>query len=226
MSQFRIANHKYTYYGFVIERLLHESLKERYLLLDAGCGKGGSIWVVPINMEIVGVDILRYNLLATKHLRKNLSCVVCDLTWLPFKEDAFGGAMSVDVLEHVDNKTAVISELARVTMKSGFFIGSSTNLLNPILWLDAKLPLLMKPLVMKFAPGHYDRHSRFSPSSLNCALNSAGYRVDYLALLGGTLFNKKKLPWVAYLWILFDKFTRKKPLIYLKEIIVWKAVRN
>lgn len=227
MSHFRIANHKYIHYGFVVEKLLHGCLKQRCLLLDAGCGKGGSMRLVPKNVGFVGVDILRANLVAAKFLRKNLSYVVADLTWLPFIEGAFGGALSVNVVEHVDDKTAVIGELARVTHEGGFFIGCSTNLLNPVLWLDVKLPMLLKPLVMKFAPSHhyYDRHSRFSPSSLTSTLNATGYQMDYLALLGCVLFNKEKQPWFAYLWILFDKLTRKKPLLYLKEVMVWKATR-
>jgi SAM-dependent methyltransferase len=181
--------------------------------------------MLPKNMEVIGVDILRANLFTAKSLNKNLSCIVADLNWLPFSKSTFGGVISVDVLEHVHDKHAAIGELARVTSKGGFFIGSSTNLLNPILWLDVKLPKLTSPFVAKFAPGFYDRHSRFSPSSLTRTLGARGYQMDYLVLLGVMLFNKRKLPWLLHSWIIFDKLTKRKPLLYFKEIIVWKANR-
>ena len=148
---------------------------------------------------------------------------------LPFSESSFDGALSVDVLEHVDKKTAAINELARITRSGGFFIGCSSNIMNHVFWLDVKLPMLMKPLVMKLAvSGHYDRHSRFSPSSLNKTLDRARYRLNYLSLFGFPTFSKaiaNDQPWIALCWALFEMLTKKKPLMYLKEILVWQATK-
>jgi SAM-dependent methyltransferase len=202
--------------------------KNSYLLLDAGCGKRSSI-ICPIdNAELVGVDILRTNVAVCRKQWRNRSYVVADLTMLPFIKGAFGGAMSADVLEHIDDKTMAINELARITRSGGFFIGSSTNILNPVLWLDAKFPMLLKPLEKKLSePGHYDRHSRFSPSSLTKTLNSTGYRINYLYLLGYPQFSltKPTSSGLALLWIVFDKLTKKKILVYFKEILIWQATR-
>jgi ubiquinone/menaquinone biosynthesis C-methylase UbiE len=224
----RLSSYEYINYRFVVESLVKSCTKNRCLLLDAGCGKGYSIVCPPNKVELVGIDVLRANIVACRRRWRNRSYVVADLTKLPFIEGAFGGALSADVLEHVDDKTAAINELARITQRGGFFVGCSSNILNPILWLDVKFPMLMKPLVMKLAePGHYERHSRFSPSSLAKTLSSTGYRMDYLYLLGYPLFSQttRKLPWLALLWVLFDRLTKKKALLYLKEVLAWQATR-
>ncbi len=224
-----LNSYNYINYRFILENFLNSYFFSNGLLLDAGCGKGKSIICPPEKAEIVGIDVMRSNVEACRSIWRDRSYVVADLTHLPFNNGEFTGTLSADVLEHVDNKTAAINELARTTRKGGFFVGSSSNILNPVLWLDVKLSILIKPLVMKLAePGHYDRHTRFSPSSLAKILNSAGYEMTNLYLLGFPLIseNMQKKPLIALLWILFDKLTRKKPLIYLKEALVWKATRS
>ena len=196
------------------------------LLLDAGCGKSfGVLQTLSNTTAFVGADILRANVVNSKRRWKNFNYVVADIGCLPFRDSAFKGVLCIDVLEHLPDKPAKIGELARVTDKGGFFIGSTTNLLNPPLWLDAKMPFLAKPLVAKFAPGHYDRHDRFSPSKLVNVLISSKYRVDYLTLIGHPQFTQVKLPWFWRLWVLFDRLTNKNPLQYLKEIMIWQATR-
>jgi hypothetical protein len=149
--------------------------------------------------------------------------------------------MSVSVLEHVDDKYVAMNEFARVTKKGGFFVGCSTNVLNPILWFDAHCTSLMKPLVSKIVPGEYDRHSRFSPSSLIDTLESSGYNLDGYYLLGDALFVKKDMSLQSLgkrqyvtkgmsnfirFWVVIDKITRRKPLLFFKEILVWQANRT
>ena len=181
----------------------------------------------PDKVKLVGIDILRANVVACRRRWGKRSYVVGDLNLLPFIEGAFGGAISADVLEHVEDTTAAVNELARVTQRGGFFVGCSTNILNPLLWLDVKFPMLMKPLEMKLADaGHYGRHYRFSPSSLKKTLNSTGYRMDYLYLIGLPQFSQKRnLIWIARLWVLFDRLTKNKILLYFKEMLVWQATR-
>jgi ubiquinone/menaquinone biosynthesis C-methylase UbiE len=222
-----LHSYKFIYHRFILETLVKSCTKNGCLLLDAGCGRRGSIVCPSDKVVIVGIDILRANVIACRLRWKSRGYVVADLTMLPFIRSAFGGVVSVEVLEHVNDKTAALNELARITQRGGFFVGCSTNILNLILWLDAKFPMLMKPLVMKLAePGHYERHGRFSPSSLIKTLNLTGYRMDRLYLLGQPLFSKTRTPLgLALLWVLFDRLTKKKPLLYLKEVLVWQATR-
>jgi ubiquinone/menaquinone biosynthesis C-methylase UbiE len=219
--------YKFVNYRFVFERIVKNCTKNCTLLLDAGCGRGSSIICLQDKIELVGIDVSRDNVEACKRRWRKRMYVVADLKMLPFVEGTFGGVFSADVLEHVDDKTAAVDELARTTKRGGFFVGSSSNILNPVLWLDAKFPLLMKPLVIKLAePGHYYRHSRFSPSTLKKTLKLKGYRMDCLYLLGYPQFDQTRpLLGLAPLWILFDQLTKKKALLYLKEILVWQATR-
>jgi SAM-dependent methyltransferase len=225
----QIKMYVFNFYRFTVENLLHSSTKDGYRILDAGCGKGDSLrdYSKPKNAEVIGVDILRANVVASKRRWRSAGYVVADLAMLPFGEDTFDGTLSVDVMEHVEDKTLVIDELARVTRKGGFFVGCSTNVLNPVLLLDTAFPTLLKPIAMKFSnvAELVPRHSRFGPSSLNRTLIRAGYELDHLALVGTPPFEGKKIPWLSYLWIFFDRLTRKKPLLYLKETMVWQATR-
>lgn len=226
----QMKSYVFNFYRFTVEHSLYCSTKDGYRILDAGCGRGDSLrdYSKPKNAEIVGVDILRTDVAASKRRWRAADFVAADLAMLPFREDIFDGALSVDVMEHVKDKTFTIGELARVTRRGGFFLGCSTNVLNPVLLLDTIFPRLLKIVVNKFSnvAELVPRHSRFSPSNLNRTLIKAGYELDHLTLMGTPLFEGKKLSWLSYLWILFDKLTKKKPLLYLKETMVWHATRT
>jgi SAM-dependent methyltransferase len=223
-----VGSYKFVDYRFVLESWAECCTKRSCLLLDAGCGKGDSILCPSSKMELVGIDVLRSNVVTCSRRWRDRSFVVGDLIMLPFVEGAFGGTFCADVLEHIEDKGAAMNELSRVTQTDGFLIACSPNVLNPILWLDTKFPALMKALVIKFAtPGHYDRHSRLSPSSLMKMLNSSGYQMDYLCLLGYPLFSQRRhiFRGLLLLWVLFDRLTKHKPFFYLKEHLLWKATR-
>lgn len=117
----RLGSHKFVNYKFVFENLVKTCAKGGCLVLDAGCGRGGSIVCSPDNVKLVGIDILRANVLACRRQWGNRSYVVGDLSMLPFIKDAFGVAISADVLEHIDDITKAVNELARVTQMGGFF---------------------------------------------------------------------------------------------------------
>jgi SAM-dependent methyltransferase len=222
--------YEYINYRFIFEYCIRQLAKNSGYVLDAGCGKGASIFYPPEKLKIVGVDLLRSNIEASKQLWSERSFIIADLGMLPFIEHAFKGALSADVLEHVDNKVAAMSELARVTESKGFFVGCSSNILNPLLWFDVKFPFLTKPIVTKLmGPGNYDRHSRFSPSTLIKTLNSTGYQMECLYLLGFPEFSEKRTflgAGLSRIWTLFDKLTNRKILCYLKEALVWSAIRR
>ena len=191
-----------------------------------GAAKDQDISLFSNNINFVAVDILRRNVKASKLLEKRHNYLVANLNNLPFREDIFDGVLCVDVIEHVDNKIAVFDEFARVTRKSGFFVGCSSNIINPILWLDAKSPKIMKPLADKFSPGSYERHSRFSPSGLDEALIKTGFVLSGLFFLGSPPFsNKRSNIWLSSVWIVFHKLSKIKPILYLREELVWMSIR-
>lgn len=215
-------------YKLFVSECVRRSSNNVRLILDAGCGRETHIRSVDA-IEVINIDILRSNILANRASWKERGFILADLTMLPFIDGCFGGTLSVDVLEHVADKSAAVTELARCTKKGGFFVGCSSNLLNPAMYLDSKYPLIAKPIIAKFCgSGYYNRHSRFSPSSLVKTLRISGYDINSLYSIGFPQFLESNTFFgilVSHIWEFFDRFTDRMFLLYLKEILVWRATR-
>lgn len=144
---------RFLYYGCVLRVLIKNLSDHKCLLLIAGCGGsivGVSMEQVVNGAETIGVDISRANVQASKRHLRHTTYVVADLTHLPFRDKVFSGVVCINVIEHIDNKKAVAYEFARSTREGGFFVGSTTNLFNPALCFDAKMPIIAKFVVAKF----------------------------------------------------------------------------
>jgi 2-polyprenyl-3-methyl-5-hydroxy-6-metoxy-1,4-benzoquinol methylase len=236
-----LGNYSYPFYRYVIENLLLRLPKEKpRLMLDAGCGpRICSISKIPENITVIGLDINRKNIYsshqgAKKKGYKNFNFIIGSLTSLPLISSVFDIVVCVDVLEHIPNKKSAIAEISRICKPKAIFTGSTSNFLNPILLFDSKAPKsLVNILTNKFAPGHYERHSRLSVKGLIQTLKECDFHVQCIRLLGFPPFqpwlyhySQKKIPIYAYFWILFDKLTNTKPLNFLKEVMVFKAIKK
>lgn len=203
-------------------------------MLDAGCGENGcSLTNVPNHIHIVGVDVNPSNIQKAKTNSNNhtFRYVLASITNLPFKNEVFNLIVCVDVLEHIQNKQKSLSEIARVSKNGGFLVGSTSNLLNPLMMVDSFLPkCLIQRIVYKFAGTHYKRHSRLTSARLARILHKNNVEINTLELLGFPPFqpwlyeySNRKPPWFSWLWIAFDKVTGKKPLRQLKNMMVFEA---
>lgn len=235
-----LRGYKYVYYRFALEKLCKEHFTSDCLILDAGCGSDGcSLSKVPEDVTVIGVDISRRNVLASKRklFFRNFFFVVCSVTDLPFRDSVFDLVVSQDVLEHIEAKWETVIETARVCKSRAHFVGSTSNLLNPLMLFDSYLPKKVTyPLIRRFAAPSgiefYERHSRFTPSKLAQILEKARFKQEYLEFFSLPLFrpwlyqfSDKKPPWFAGFWIAFAKLTNKRPLTLLKEMIVFKCVK-
>jgi SAM-dependent methyltransferase len=226
-----LKTYTYVFYRFVVETLLFRKHLPR-LLLDAGCGPSGSLLNVPSSVNVVGVNVDRRNILKAHQRGTEDSFVVASLTDLPFKSGIFDSIVCVDVLEHIDAKEKAINEISRISQTNGSFVGSTSNLLNPVLLFDCWAPKLAELLSRKFSGENYERRNRFTPATLAKALKRVGFQVN-IVLLGFPPFqpwlyefSDRKLPWFAYLWIAFDKLTNRNGLKILKETVVFEAVKK
>ena len=147
----------------------------------------------------------------------------------------FDICVCIDVLEHLSDKKGAISEISRVCKPGSKFIRSTSNSLNPILLFDSVVPkTLIKAITERFAPGSYERHQRFTPKSLMRTLKDYDFHIQDIRLLGFPPFQpwlyhyseRKKVPLYAYIWVLFDKITNKKPLSLLKEVLIFNTIKN
>lgn len=236
-----LGTHEYIFYRFELETFCNQYFsKPGLVFLDAGCGnKISSLSHVPKDMFFVGIDISSKNVVDSHFNAKTkgyqtFGFVVASVTHLPFCNECFDLVLCCDVLEHVEAKQRTIQEISRVCKQQGTFVGSTTNIFNPIMFLDSLLPqIIMSVPVRKFSGDHYERHSRFTPKELLQSLSKAKFRKCKIKLLGFPPFraaiyefSNKKLPWYAFFWIIFDKLTNKKQLRLIKEIIAFFAQKE
>jgi 2-polyprenyl-3-methyl-5-hydroxy-6-metoxy-1,4-benzoquinol methylase len=220
-----LNNYAYIFYRSTVEKILcGHNLGN---VLDAGCGSEGSISF--LLEQIVGVDVSRRNI-SQIHKTKQGDFLVASLTYLPFKQEVFDTVICADVLEHLKEKRLVLEEIARAMHANARLIGSTSNLLNPLMLLDSSCSILSK-LLAKYVGQNYERNSRLTPRALLKLFRDAGFEVR-LSIYGFPPFqpwlyefSNRKLPWFAHVWIIFDRLTKKKPLNQLKETIVFEAVK-
>lgn len=237
-----LNNYTYPFYNFVLQDFCYQCFtKSSLTMLDAGCGPNiSSLSHVPENVHCIGIDVSSNNISKSHRKAKtkdyrNFSFIVATITDLTFQRESFDLILSCDVLEHVKAKHKAIREISRICRQQGKFVGTTTNLFNPLMLLDSYLPKsITYVLTRKFAgEHHYERHSRFSALRLLQALIEAGFKKCGVKLLGFPPFkpwiyefSSKKLPWYAFLWIAFDSLTNRKHLTLLKDTIVFLALKN
>jgi ubiquinone/menaquinone biosynthesis C-methylase UbiE len=221
---YHMGRYRYIFYGYVLEKLFQSHNSN--IVLDAGCGKKGSL-LIPID-NLVGVDVLRSNI---KYIHKTRQgdFVVASLGNLPFKHQVFDNVICIDVLEHVEKKDQVFKEINRVSQPNASFLGSMSNQLNPFMLLDSWLPILSVTLI-KYIGAYYERHSRLNLKTLTNTMRRCGFDI-HISFLGHPQFNpwlyeytNSKVPWYGHLWVLIDKFTDHIKI--LKEILIFEATKR
>ncbi len=95
-------------------------------IIDIGCGNGGlSIAFSESGAEVTGVDIETELInIATKNaetIGRVVKFIKYDGNILPFPDNFFDAAVSVSVLEHVDNPILYLSQVLRVLKPGGCF---------------------------------------------------------------------------------------------------------
>jgi SAM-dependent methyltransferase len=93
--------------------------------LDLGCGSGFYGKEIAKNHRLtVLADIDTNNLLVQTSINPGASRVCLDLPHLPFKAQYFDTIFLIEVLEHIKNDEAVITEIGRILKKKGTLIMS------------------------------------------------------------------------------------------------------
>ena len=116
-----------TYWWFVGRRKLVRQLLQRFvgnpeaLVLDAGCGTGGTMKEVADSARICGCDCSPHALAFCR--RRGFTNVAAgDLSALPYADGTFAAVLSCDVLEHVPDDRAGLAEMVRVLQPGGHLI--------------------------------------------------------------------------------------------------------
>ena len=95
-------------------------------VLDVGCGVGQvAARIAEAGFEAHGVDVSEPNIARARQF--NPRCQIYDGRRLPFPDKHFAAAGALNVLEHVDEPEAFITELVRVVAPGGRIVLSSPN---------------------------------------------------------------------------------------------------
>lgn len=130
-------------------------------VLDVGCGHGEYIDALR-NREVVGIDILAY--------KERSRIVRGDATNLPFRDDSFDTVLMFEVLEHLYNPVAALSEVQRVAREN--LLLSVPNAVDPSIFEAAGVA--MHPFVDETHVNFYDE------VTLRDALEQSRFTVEEL----------------------------------------------
>lgn len=136
----------------IVKRLVRN---DKGRVLDCGCGEGHLLH--RLSGEKYGIDCCPAALREAKERSPDTEFLQGDVTRLPFGSGSFDVAICSEVLEHVSDCRAAVSELIRVTRSGGRIIITAPNERN---WTIARLAMLRFPIKLK------DHLNSFGPSDL------------------------------------------------------------
>lgn len=125
----RLAALQQTHFWFVgrlrlVAALAADDLRQPQRVVDVGCGAGGTLrWLLDGGHDAVGVDSSPASL---EHAARLVPADILhrgDALHLPFSDASFDGVLLLDVLEHLDDGTA-LTEARRVLRPGGWLLVS------------------------------------------------------------------------------------------------------
>jgi 2-polyprenyl-6-hydroxyphenyl methylase / 3-demethylubiquinone-9 3-methyltransferase len=162
-------------------------------VLDVGCGGGYACEYLTGRGAVVhGTDLLKESLAeAQLHAKENILEIdyrLCSIERLPFDNDSADVVTCFDVLEHVQDKPRLLSEIHRDLKPGGwFFLDTFTKSFWSrlvIIWLGE--------IVFRFMPrGLHDWRLFINPSGLQRLLTTTGFGIGEFA---GIRPARRRLP--------------------------------
>lgn len=143
-------------------------------LFDLGCGNGQvSKRFMDLGYDIYGIDISRENLEQAKKVK--LKVAQGDVSKkLPYKNEVFDVVFAGDIIEHIFDTKAFLTEINRILKNNGLLVVTTPNLVHlpdRIKFLFGKSPSQTQPL-HKFLHLHI---RPFTFGSLRQALEATGF---------------------------------------------------
>ena len=201
-------------------RVAKQWLPERCRLLDIGCGAGYHVRHLGRKAaRVVAIDVDRVALpIARRRVRsRRVSFVQFDGERLPLANASFDAVTSLDVLEHVADREALVAEVARVLRPGGVWI-VSTPYQGAVRWLSPEnmardYPRLFRALD-RVLPARFwvrshnaggARHKHFSCGDLE-ALAGESFRKERISRRGSFIYALAYLglcfppPWFGRCW--------------------------
>jgi SAM-dependent methyltransferase len=155
-------------------------------ILDAGCGSGRNMIELARRGTVTGVE-LSHTSVELARARGCGEVIEGSVLEMPFADDAFDLAVSLDVIEHLEDDLAALRELRRTVAQGGAL-------------------LVTVPAYQWLWSGHdvvNHHHRRYTRASLQRVAEQAGWK-----LARTTYFNSLLLP-VAIVLRVLDRFSKK-----------------
>lgn len=162
-----LEDHYWWFVGrrFIVGALLHRfgrPLSNPPLILDLGCGTGGSFSLLRHWGRVVGLDVSPVALQLARR-RGVTALVLGDAQRLPFDDATFDVVAALDVLEHLDDDAQALWEIGRVLKPLGLLVFTVPAFMS--LWSVHDIALAHR--------------RRYLPSDLLPKLRRAGLKVRY-----------------------------------------------
>jgi SAM-dependent methyltransferase len=171
----------------VLDRVLDGlALPERARILDAGCGSGRNMIELARRGTVIGIELSG----ASVEKARERGCgevIEGSVLEMPFADASFDLAVSLDVIEHLEEDLDALRELRRTVAPGGAL-------------------LVTVPAYQWLWSGHDEinhHHRRYTRRSLQTVAEQAGWRQERTSY-----FNSLLLP-VAILLRVLDRFNRK-----------------
>ncbi len=118
--------------SLLVREFVRATLAPPAIVLDCGCGNGASLATLAADgYRTIGVDLLAEGLVRAQRRMPGAWLARASVDRLPFADGAFDAALLLDVLEHVDDVTA-LAEVRRVLRPRGAVVASVPA--GPWLW--------------------------------------------------------------------------------------------
>jgi len=129
----------YIKYIQILQELVR--FKPGITVIDIGCGIGSDIAELSwLGANCIGIEVQKECIhllnIVRRNNRLNLTCILCDANFMPFRYSIIDVAMSNQFFEHVANIDQCLKEQIRLIVKRGRLIIRQANLLSPILLFD------------------------------------------------------------------------------------------
>jgi 2-polyprenyl-6-hydroxyphenyl methylase/3-demethylubiquinone-9 3-methyltransferase len=206
---------------WIVNQSLRGTLGDRSLL-EIGCGGGliarqvldAAKSLDKVNLTYSGIDLSQDALRTAAKYCPEGKFTTGNAENLPFADHSFDVVVALDLLEHVQNPSQVISEAARVLRPGGQFFFHTFNR-NPLAYL------LVIKMVEWFVPNTpkdmHVLHLFLKPSEIKCWLEQSGFALQSLLGVEPNLFRWSNLKGIFARQVPKDfsfRFTRSTLISY------------
>lgn len=176
--------------------------KRGELVADLGCGSGRAVlWNRDLGADVIGIDIAPF---FSHDARQQIDLMLADLRQLPFADDTFDKAWSLDVLEHLSPEAlaGMLSEAARVLKPGGgLFVYTHVRKNAPVAaglkWINKLARQLERWDLIDLRQERLRKSDHLNPLEdiphLERVVAAAGFRIEriryYTPIVGGFVEN-------------------------------------